>query len=299
MLEGHIWHSFNDLDNPEGTFVMNPNTGVSLSVQAEKWGIPWPDGTAFINKEYEPDDAPEDTTRITVYRSNDKAILNDQLIEGYVGYIAPSPTHKDRILAHWGETIFSPRILIVWDLSTQKVLFGIEPGESFDALSWMPDGTLLHVQASGAISKVVIGGDEQLLGTVNWPESRVPQAVYVSPDGTRALVQLAELRDTGTVAWVDLWMMNIDGTEMRRFTNNGLIADAYWSPDSRNVAFVKDTGISCSDSTCMGSCTVWLAPATATEVVAVQASGDAKQFPLQRPNGSMTTLRCPVMAWTL
>lgn len=298
-LVGHIWHSFKDLGNPDGTFVMDPNTGVSISVQDEKWGVPWFDGSRFIHTDYNAEGTSDDTTRLVVRRTSDKAVVMDLLANGYVGHVVPSPLGSDQIMAQLGETIFTPRAVVVWDLGTQKLLFATEESDMVAALSWMPDGSLLRVRPSGTINKIVIGGEEQLIGTVSWPEARVPQAVYVSPDGAKALVQLAALRDTGSVSSVDLWVMNIDGSEMKRFTNNGLIAEAYWSPDSRNVAFVKDTGISCTDFTCAGSCTVWYAPATATDVVAVEASGDAKHFPLTRPDNTVTTLRCPMMGWTL
>lgn len=299
LLTGNIWHSFKDLDNPDGTFMMNPNTGVAISVQSRKWGIPWHDGSRFIDAEYNAADAPDDTTRVLVYKTSDKTLLMSQLLEGYLGHIVPSPLGNEQILAHWGETIFTPRAVIVWDMGTQKLLFSIAPSDMPDAVAWMPDGSLYRAQASGAISKITIGGGEQQIAKVSWPESRVPQAAYVSPDGTRALVQLAQLNDTGSVAWVDLWMMNIDGSEMRRYTNNGLIADAFWSPDGHYVAFVKDTGVSCTSFTCAGSCRVWYAPSTASDVIAVKESNDAFEFPLKRPNGSMTSMWCPVMAWTL
>jgi len=93
-------------------------------------------------------------------------------------------------------------------------------------------------------------------------------------------------------------MMNVDGSGLRRFTKNDLVAHAFWSPDGRHVAFVKDTGVSCSDFRCRGSCTLWHAEATASDVVAVKASGDAQRFPLRRPDGSMTTVGCSAITWT-
>jgi len=298
-LAGHIWHSFSDLDTPEGTFFMDPNTGVTTTVLNEEWGMPWFDGSRFIHTDYNPESGDQDTTRIVVRRTSDKAVLMDLVSDGYVGHAVPSPLGNNQIKAAWGETIFAPRAVVIWDLATQKILYSTEQSDLTPSVSWMPDGSLLRVRPSGAISKIVIGGEEQLLATVTWPGGRVPQDVYVSPDGTKALVQLAELRDTGSVNSVDLWIMNIDGSDMKRYTDNGIISDAFWSPDSRTIAFVKDTGVSCTDFTCVGSCTVWYAPATATNVVAVEASNDAKHFPSIRPNGSQTTMRCPMMGWTL
>lgn len=297
-LPGTLWHSFRDLSNPEGTFALNPNSGQSLAVSSEKWGVPWPDGSRFIQRSYTSQGSTGDATRLVVRKTRDGAVLTDQLVDGYVAdNVRPSPQGTHQILALWGASILGPRSAVVYDLDSQKLLYATPPSKRPDALSWLPDGSLLRVQAHGDISRVVLGGAERHLARVQWPEARLPEAVYVSPDGTRALVQLAALRDTGSVAGVDLWMMNIDGTSLRRFTKNDLIASAFWSPDGKYVAFTKDTGVSCTASTCRGSCTVWYADASASEVVAVAPSGDARSFPLRRPNGSMRSVGCPVAAW--
>lgn len=298
-LPGRLWHSYSDLSNPKGTFALNPNSGAAAAVDAEKGGDPWPDGSRFLQRDYTSQGSSGDETRIVVRRTADRAVLYDQVVDGYLGErVRPSPLGANRILAMWGETIFAPRGAIVYDLDSRRLLYATRPSKTPDLLSWLPDGSLLKVRPTGEISKVVIGGAEQRLATVRWPEARVPEAVHVSPDGTRALVELAAIRDTGSVSGVDLWMMNIDGSALRRFTKNDLIAHAFWSPDGRHVAFVKDTGVACTAFTCQGSCTLWYAEATASDVVAVRPSGDARQFPLKRPDGSMTTVGCPAMAWT-
>jgi hypothetical protein len=294
---GTVWHSFSDLGNPAGTFAMNASSGVSTTVQTEKWGMPWPDGSRFISNDYTSQGS-TGVTQLKVRNTADKSLVTEQSVEGYIAHIEPSPQSTQQLLAYWGENSFAPRAAVVWDLQAQRVLYNTAPSRTPDALDWMPDGSLLRVQPSGAVTRVTIGGTEQPVATLAWPESRVPQAVYVSPDGSKALVQLAALRDTGTVSGVDLWLMDANGSNLRRFTDNGIIAGAYWSPDGRYIAFTKDTGIVCTAATCQGSCTVWYAEATATNVAATEASGDAKQFTTQRPDGSTTQLRCPVMAWT-
>lgn len=296
-LPGTIWHSFSDLGNPQGTFALNPNSGASVMVDDEKWRSPWPDGSRFIQRDHSSQGG--DETRLTVRSTRDRSVLADQVIDGYLaGDVRASPVAAHQILASWGKTVFAPRGAIVYDLNTQKLLYATQPSKTPDALSWMPDGSLLRVQPSGDISRVLPGRGEQRVAALRWPESRVPEAVHVSPDGSKALLQLAAMRDTGSVAGVDLWMMNVDGSNLRRFTKNDLISSAFWSPDSRYVAFVKDTGVSCTAATCRGSCTVWYAEATASNVLAVAPSGDARQFPLKRPDGSTTTVGCPMTAWT-
>ena len=287
-LAGTLWHSYSDLSNPQGTFATDPNTGQSRRVSAEKWGAPWPDGERLLWRDYTSQGSGGDETRIVVRRSADQAVLVDQVVDGYVGDdVRPSPRGGGQILVSWGETIFSARGPVVYDLDSRRLLYVTRPSKTPDALSWMPDGSLLRVQPSGLISKVVPGRAEQPVASVRWPEGRVPEALYVSA-----------LRDTGSVSGVDLWMMDVDGSKLRRFTRNDLVAHAFWSPDSRHVGFVKDTGVSCSDATCRGSCTLWVADAGASQVVAVQASGDAQRVPLRRPDGSMTRIGCPAIGWT-
>lgn len=296
-LPGTVWHSFSDLGNPQGTFALNPNSGAAIMVDGEKWRSPWPDGSRFIQRDHSSQGG--DETRLTVRRTSDRSVLVDQVVDGYLASdVRASPLAAHQILASWGQSFFAPRGSIVYDFNTRKLLYATPPSKTPDALDWMPDGSLLRVQPSGEVSRVMPGRGEQRIAVLRWPEARVPEAVHVSPDGSKVLVQLAAMRDTGSVAGVDLWMMNADGSNLRRFTKNDLIANAFWSPDGRYVAFAKDTGVSCSASTCRGSCTVWYAEATASNVVAVPPSGDARQFPLKRPDGSMTTVGCPMTAWT-
>lgn len=298
-LSGSVWHSYRDLSNPQGTFATHPDTGQTRRITPEEAGIPWPDGSLYLVRDYSSQGSSGDETHLVVRRSGDQAKLFDQVVDGYIGErVRPSPLAPTQILVDWGETIFAERGPVVYDLQSRRLLYVTRPSKTPDALSWMPDGSLLRVQPSGEISRVVPGGAEQRIATVRWPQGRLPQALHVSPDGGRALVQLAALRDTGSVSGADLWMMNIDGSGLRRFTKNDLVAQAFWSPDGRHVAFVKDTGISCSNFNCRGSCTLWHAEATASDVVAVAASGDARRFPLRRPDGSMTTVGCPAFSWT-
>lgn len=296
-LGGKVWHSFSDLGNPAGTFAMNPNTGESVRVQDHKHGIPWPDGTRVLSVDYTSGGSSGDT-RFTVRRTADPSVLVDQTVDGDFSAVTPSPAGAGRILARWSQNTFGQRSVVVWDFEQQKLLFATPPSDMPDAIAWMPDGTLLRAQRSGAVSRITLGGAEAPLATVSWPESRVPLNTFVSPDGTQALVQLVKLRESGRVDSSDLWMMDLRSTRLRRYTNNGLVPYAVWSPDGRTVAFATDTGYSCSEATCYGSCTIWHAPSSASDLRARATSGDAREFPLKRPDGSTTTLRCPVMAWT-
>lgn len=297
-LAGSIWHSDSDISDTQGTFVTDLVTGNSVRADAEKWSVPSPDASRLLHRAYTSQGSVGDETRVVIRRVSDGQILTDLTVDGYVGDLSQSPKNADQVMAPWAESINDPRSNIVYDIRQQKLLFATPVGSRTDAISWLPDGAVLRVKASGEISKLVLGGAEQPLGTVTWPESRVVQAVYASPDGSKALVQLAALRNTGSISGVDLWMMNVDGSGLRRFTKNDLISNAFWSPDGKYVAFSKDTGVVCTDATCQGSCTVWYADASASDVVAVEGSNDAQRFSVKRLNGSTKNLSCPVMAWT-
>ncbi|HEY0955305.1 MAG TPA: hypothetical protein VGE36_11140 [Roseateles sp.] len=295
---GSVWHSDADIGDTQGTFVTRLDTGASTRVLAERWAVPSADGSRLLRRAYTSQGSTGDETRITVNRASDGQLLTDLVVDGYAGDLTPSPQNADLVMAPWAPSINGQRNTVVYDLAQRKLLYATQAAAKPDALSWLPDGAVLRVTATGEISKLVPGGQEQRLGTVAWPEARTLQAVYASPDGSKALVQLAALRATGTVSGVDLWMVNVDGSGLRRFTKNDLIANALWSQDGKHVAFTKDTGVNCTEATCQGSCSVWYAEAGASDVVAVAASQDAKQFAVKRINGTDKTLNCPVMAWT-
>ena len=118
-LAGRIWHSFSDLDTPEGTFFMDPNTGVTTTVLGEEWGVPWLDGSRFVLTDYNPENGDQDTTRIVVRRTSDKAVLMDL---GSDGYVATWCHHLWVIIKSKqpGEKLFSHRGLLLYGILLHK-----------------------------------------------------------------------------------------------------------------------------------------------------------------------------------
>lgn len=295
---GRLWSSDANVLDAQGTFVADLVAGTTVKVDSATESMPTWDGSELLRRAYTSNGSVGDVTRITAVRTSDGKLVTDLSVDGYAGQLRASPRAPHVVLTQWAPSIIEPRSVVVYDVDQQKLLFASPASARPEAVAWMPDGSLLRVKPSGQITKMPLGGTEQVVTTLTWPEARVPQAAYVSPDGAKVLVQLAALRDTGTVSGVDLWMMNIDGSNLTRFTKNDLIANAFWSPDSKFVGFTKDTGVACSEATCQGSCKVWYADAAATNVVAVAESGDARQFTVRKLSGATTTLTCPVMAWT-
>lgn len=298
VAAGRLWSSDTTVLDGQGTFVADLVAGTTVKVDTVSESVPSADGSELLRRAYTSNGSVGDVTRITSVRTADGKLVVDLTVDGYAGALLPSPIAPHVVLTRWAPSINEDRSAVVYDIDTQKVLFATSPSARPEAVAWLPDGQLLRVKPSGQVTRMALGGTEQAVATLTWPEARVPQAAYVSPDGTKVVVQLAALRDTGSVAGVDLWMMNIDGSNFTRFTKNDLIANAFWSPDSKFVGFTKDTGIVCTAATCQGSCNVWYAGVTASNVVAVAASGDAQQFSVKRLSGTTATLSCPVMAWT-
>jgi hypothetical protein len=69
-------------------------------------------------------------------------------------------------------------------------------------------------------------------------------------------------------------------------------------PSLLHLAFNKDTGASCSEASCYGHCRLWYAPATARNIVAVEASRDASSFIVRDTRGGAMPLGCQLLAWT-
>ena len=183
---------------------------------------------------------------------------------------------------------------MVYDFAAGKLLYATAGADAGDSFAWLPDGRLLRVHAGGAISAMALDGRETPLGAVQWPQGWELGAVFASPDGQQLAVRL----DGKASKDHDLWVMRTDGQGFGRFTTTQMTTYAVWSPDGRYLAFNKDTGASCSDASCYGSCKVWYAPATARNVAAVDASRDAWQFTVRDTRGGSTQLGCQLLAWT-
>ncbi len=64
----------------------------------------------------------------------------------------------------------------------------------------------------------------------------------ISPDGERVLFSRSELDWDENERKTSLWIVNADGSDARRFTGEDGDSDARWSPDGRQVAFLRSTG---------------------------------------------------------
>ena len=145
--------------------------------------------------------------------------------------------------------------------------------------SWSPDGTGLVYAARTApgepfrifVARADGSGREQLTSQKAGSDT----APVWSPDGTR--IAFVSDRDGG---FPELYLMNADGTGVKRLTTNALIdANPSWSPDGTRVVFER-----CCES---GTSDLFTIDVTTRAEVSVTASASTQEFdPSWSPDGT-------------
>jgi hypothetical protein len=123
--------------------------------------------------------------------------------------------------------------------SKRRVAYGTHP-------SWFPDSQ--HLAYVGLWDNVFVMG---LTDSVNAPVTKLKSnsgithyGVFVSPDGST----IALTRQSRN-APVELWTMAPDGTGFRRITSDSVLAPVCWSPDSREIVYVRHRSDDWTDQT--------------------------------------------------
>jgi len=145
--------------------------------------------------------------------------------------------------------------------------------------SWSPDGTGLVYAARTApgepfrifVARADGSGREQLTSQKAGSDT----APVWSPDGTR--IAFVSDRDGG---FPELYLMNADGTGVKRLTTNALIdANPSWSPDGTRVVFER-----CCEN---GTSDLFTIDVTTRAEVSVIASASSQEFdPSWSPDGT-------------
>jgi len=145
--------------------------------------------------------------------------------------------------------------------------------------SWSPDGTGLVYAARTApgepfrifVARADGSGREQLTSQKAGSDT----APVWSPDGTR--IAFVSDRDGG---FPELYLMNADGTGLKRLTTNSLIdANPSWSPDGTRVVFER-----CCEN---GTSDLFTIDVTTRAEVSVIASASSQEFdPSWSPDGT-------------
>ena len=172
----------------------------------------------------------------------------------------PSPDGC-QLLTFWQDKVSGEadedKRLTVFDATTGHI---IKRGSQLDGVlltgspaAWLPDGRYaylsgnrLYVSSPNATSSELIATLELPGTTATWTKPTVfESSLAVSPDGSKLAFTWAESAG-GTSTGVDIWVVNVDGTALRRFTADPDPTPAHpvgcghptWWPASRWIAGV-------------------------------------------------------------
>ncbi|HEX5684817.1 MAG TPA: hypothetical protein VFY73_12395 [Ideonella sp.] len=288
-LSGRLWHDNYALDFRDGTQIAYPGEGLPVQVTADGWAHPWPDGTQYAMTDW---DVFEDQSSLKVLDLSGN-VLYSATAEGYLRDEIPSPASKSMIAARLGEDSTTPSDWIFVDMNSMSV---VRQFTGDDIVTWLPDGRYMRMTAQGAISIGALDGSETPSGQLTLPAHHNLVDAWVNRQGTRLALQI--VNDVEPTPDSDIWVSNLDGSQLERVTATKMSHYARWSPNGRYLAFDVDTGHFCNGIGCMGTCELWYVPAEARNVTALPAARDALKFEVSDRDGEKRVLGCELMAWT-
>lgn len=105
--------------------------------------------------------------------------------------------------------------------------------------SWSPDGeTIAYSASNGAQTSIhLVGADGTNDRVIHIEGAEGTFAIFsatFSPDGTQILF------DRGTDSGFDIFVMDVDGTDVRQLTTTGSDYNPSWSPDGTQIAFSRE-----------------------------------------------------------
>jgi hypothetical protein len=291
---GLLWHNDFSLDLRNGVQLspLNGDPPTQITNQTDSDVAVWPDGKQYIVTRR---DIARGVTDITVFdRASGNTVYQGQAA-GYLRNVEPSPTDKRLVKVRQGQDSASAFEEHVLDLSTMQSRLAISDTDWF---AWLPDGRYMLIGLNSGSMRVASldGAGETIVGHLDVPADRRMGQFGVSPDGKRFLMPLT--RRGSATNETDLWIGNVDGTGFEQFTDNKVFGGAAWSPDSRYVAYVTDTGISCGAGTCQGVCQQWYSSVDQRMVKGIAGTPGSEVFTVRNRSGGTTRLGCSVLAWT-
>ncbi len=119
------------------------------------------------------------------------------------------------------------------------VLQGVSLNWALARLAWSRSGTLVYGVGTSTSAIVTLQHEDRAGVTAPFDPAWTGEfnSFAISPDGRRAAVGV-----TTPGAGFDIWVKQLDGGPFSRLTFSGHDRRPTWSPDGREVAFVRDSG---------------------------------------------------------
>ena len=164
-----------------------------------------------------------------------------------------------------------------------QVLEGVRTGLGVPFLAWSPAGRLIYMQGSntGEVYEIVRVGRDGSQTPIDTAWHGGFNSLALSPDGRRMAVGVGLASGT-----LGVWIKQLDRGPFSRLTFGGQDRRPAWSPDGRNVAFIRDslTGISVYARVADGSAPDRLLARLDRQVQEVSWSPDGRWLVLRTDN---------------
>lgn len=162
----------------------------------------------------------------------------------------------------------------------------VAAAENVSVPSWSPDGTTIAYSAKvgGRTEIHLVSADGSNDRIVHAEDAEGTFAVFsakFSPDGTEILF------DRGTDSGFDIFVMKVDGTDVRRLTTTGTDYDPHWAPDGAQIAFTRQEIVEV-DSQARATSDIFIMNADGTDVRRLTEGGDRSTYlyPEWSPDGT-------------
>jgi hypothetical protein len=300
---GTVWHNSTPTDaGGSGSKVAQFSGNPNKLIDSNSTAVPTPDGRKYVTYDY--NTSPGSSGNVTTLQVKDVvsgSVLRSVVFQGYVRDVRPSPLSSDVVLVKWSSTagIRETNIeQVVVDLAQRKAIDTL--GGADVVANWLGDGRYLLLQANGNLLTATPGGTRTAAGRVV-VDGRTVWGLWVSPLGNQMITawRVTPGASEGSAIPKDLWISDLNGGSLERFTNSGKAGRAGWSPDGKFISYEIEPESVCTGFSC-GSpyCFAFYAPASSRNLT----DPDPRAVDFKVVSGFAPTakavLGCSVTGWT-
>lgn len=286
---GRLWRRYAPTD---GTALLSLEGAPWRRVTSEAHDVhPTPDGSRFASAL--PTAA---ATRLTIVDTESLRTLFEVHSDEYVLTPLPSPTAPNMLLglARPFSNTTSGGYVVLYDLSAVRE---VSRSLGLTGVAWLPDGRWLGLSGDGTLTAHAIDGTAERIGGLTLPSGTRVAHFAVNAQGTRLAIGLVTGAERSGDR--DIWVADIDGSHLERFTQTTQSSRAWWSPDGNHLAFESDPDTCGLSTDCFhSSCVVYVAAASARNVRVGGTPADPLRFYALREDGARGEVRCFINGWS-